>query len=454
MKYTRIAIGFLAIASLASSAPSMSQNRFSSTYIAKPKTADAQLKDSLESISILRKENKILSDKLYDAEIKSKETSQKLKDAESQNKAQTKNLNDTIKALKKALKESDNAKRTLEGKFQKALSSITTLEERLKTAETPTAIAGETQSPANNESHAKALAEAHSEIGNLRTRLGDANAKLAAIESANKAQLDSISHALAEAKAKLVATVAQSEVAPATGSVNAQVKSLQKQVVELQAMVDDMAIFRKEFLKSKLKESDSYLKTAYSEMDIAKIESFKKSLAEYASDKDVKAHIAKLDIAIANKRMCQRMENVLASPFSVAAIKEIDRQYDSFESAHKTSLSDAQEADFKRLNKNIKNYNPTVIVFQTIIGDTQKELKEFEGETNSMAQKDCIKHLKPIMEGKDDYFKAAISKGIMVIPYLAERFTVYKKWALSNPLVKNNEIVKIESEIMNLKPIR
>lgn len=214
---------------------------------------------------------------------------------------------------------------------------------------------------------------------------------------------------------------------------------------ELESLQD----IKKAYLVNLIKESEEYLKLLYSQISIERLNDMKDNLSEYSSDKDVSRAISLIKDAIAYKGYVTEMETAISSPFKYSDILNVASRYKKLESK-KSIFSPAQWEEIYNLNKYLSRYNVSLITFQTIIEKDDAIISQYEGGSDSPTlKKDCIDEIKEVFK---PYEEKEIKMGINSIPYLKSRFEKYRKWAMSNPLNKSNEIDKIKYEIMILKP--
>jgi hypothetical protein len=231
-------------------------------------------------------------------------------------------------------------------------------------------------------------------------------------------------------------------------SLQSEVESLQNSIDSLIEEYKPMVAFKKEFLKDKFEKSQDYMNRPYSKISVEKLNELKGELAEYSADKDVNRQIKTIDNAIRKKGYVTDMVNVISSPFTQAGIIKARKSFFELQN-RKKEFSPAQWAELDTLDIYVSRYNESVIIFQKIIKQCNSIISEFDGSSGSVLTRDCIEQVGEVLkshEGKD------IDERINVIPYLKPRFEKYRKWVLSKPLNKNDEIKTIESEILTLKP--
>lgn len=216
-------------------------------------------------------------------------------------------------------------------------------------------------------------------------------------------------------------------------------------ILSLKAELEPLLVFRKAYLVNLFKESEDYLKLPYSQISLERLNALKDKLSEYSADREVANAISSIDKTIANKGYVTSMERAISTPYNRA---EIEKARSSFKKLRKSDYSPAQWEELDNLDKYLSRYNLSLITFQTIIKKDNEIISTFGGGSQTQ-RKDCIDEIKEVFK---PYEEREIGKGINSVPYLKSRFETYRKWAMSNPLAKSQEIERIEEEIMILKP--
>lgn len=225
----------------------------------------------------------------------------------------------------------------------------------------------------------------------------------------------------------------------------------QDSIYLLNAELQPLLVFRKAFVMNLFKESEEYLKLPYSQISTEKLNQLKDNLSEYSSDKEVRIAISSIDKAILNASYMTEMKLALESPFDIPVIIKARELFTNLKSKKK-DFSDAQWKEFETLDKYLSRYYSSVKAFQTMIKKNNGIIDQYgAGSLSTTLRDDCIEEIKTVF---NQYEEKEIRKGINVIPYLKSRFEEYRKWAVSNPLNKKDNIIRIESEILKLKLTR
>lgn len=228
---------------------------------------------------------------------------------------------------------------------------------------------------------------------------------------------------------------------------NLLAKGLKGSLDSIKVELAALQMFKKDFALNLFRGSKEYLQFPYSRIESNRLDEMMAELEPYKADKDVQSAIKAIEDAKVYKGEMTAMEKVLSEPFDANAVKIARSKFTRFKSK-RNKFSELQWEEFDLMDQYLSRYAPSVDAFQKIIKGINQVISQYGGYSSATAQKDCIEEIKVVFKPYED---REIKRGIMVIPYLTQRFDKYNKWVLSNPLTPSKDIQQIETEILTLK---
>ena len=205
--------------------------------------------------------------------------------------------------------------------------------------------------------------------------------------------------------------------------------------------INKLKLFRENFLESKIVAYRSYIDKPFSNIVLEDLLSIKSELLVFKGDSTIDTFVVDLDKCIGLKEEVMEYNDVLKKRFDRGAINKsrigIEAVKERMNQAQWNELYDTTDAYLSRYYYGTK-------LFQEIITKINNDFKVYRTGGSLSMKSSCIKLVEGILNKNND----DIEKLIMHIPYLAERFEIYKKQMLDNPLVRMEEL---EDEILSIE---
>lgn len=231
-----------------------------------------------------------------------------------------------------------------------------------------------------------------------------------------------------------------------------QLDAARDTMAAMQHDLDNMMVFRKDFLLNLFRESEEYLSTPYGTMSLARLEDMKSGLEVYGTDPEVKNAIRKIDTAMGYKRTYDSMKAVVDMPLDVLKIREARKTFMNLEALQKKTkcFSVSQWEELDSLDISLSVYNEGALLFQSLIARILEITSQYSADVPQIRQ-DCIKRIRAEVL---DHIPERTLKIMEAVPYLKPRYERFVKWAVTNPIIQTQEIKTIIEEISVLKPTK
>lgn len=236
---------------------------------------------------------------------------------------------------------------------------------------------------------------------------------------------------LLEKKKRLLSSIATTE--KQLGRQRDVLEELDEQMKELGENKAQLDKVKNEVSTHLIKEYGSYVESSFSQLLIEKLEKIKAECAPYTIDRDINSFVVKIGTTIQNKKMYDRIIEVLHSPY-----KKSDIDYVLDQLSKVNNCSSVQKDDFLEQRSQLVCFEDGVAAFKEFINNLNRCR---EGVSYKLSFfRDDKEQIMPI-ELED-----RINNKLFKVPYLKNKYDMFMKEFEENP----NGHSLIEEEILGL----
>lgn len=210
-------------------------------------------------------------------------------------------------------------------------------------------------------------------------------------------------------------------------------EALDKQMKKLEEDKAQLDKVSNEVSTHLITEYGNYVESSFSQLSIEKLEKIKAECAPYTIDQKINSFVVKIEVTIQNKKLYDRIKEVLHSPYKESDINNVLNQL-----AKVTNCSLAQKNDFLEQKNQLACFEDGVGAFKEFINNLNR-CREGVSYTLSFYRDDKEQIMPIELENR-------INNKLLKVPYLKNKYDMFMKEFEENPNVHS----LIEEEILEL----
>lgn len=130
----------------------------------------------------------------------------------------------------------------------------------------------------------------------------------------------------------------------AASKIETEIAALNGDLAENSERMEELETVKENVGKDVIASHEAYLSKPFSKMDLQELERIKAECNRYADNKDVKAFMAKVELATGNKRTYDKATNALASKYDANAVNTAVRRLKAMKGCNRAQLSETSKA--------------------------------------------------------------------------------------------------------------
>lgn len=225
----------------------------------------------------------------------------------------------------------------------------------------------------------------------------------------------------------------------------AKINTLLLDIDSLRSELNTLHVFRKEFVRKQLNDSQKIMHSSFNDMNIDEIDVLITLCLKYEGDKDFDIIKDKLKAVRTIKEKYDKYSNLVCSKIDRNALSEAASDVNSSLTDWKKICTTEQMIAIDSIKTQLDIILNGVDVFARIINDINIELEtdRSASSVSSYAIMDANVKIDDILKSYSEYIDYYFSK----LPYLNNRYTEYLKELKINPIKPNTKVLDIEKEM-------